>query len=106
MDFDLTPFNISKLNIEMGAASLHLKLGVPQNETKIIIDAGASSMNISIPRSVGSEIDADISLSSKKFSGFNKIESGLYRTPNFDVAVKKIFFDISSGVSSIKISRR
>ncbi len=105
MDFDLTPFNISILNIEMGAASLELKLGVPKTETKIIIDAGASSMSISIPESVGSEIDSDISLSSKKFSGFNKIKSGLYRTPNFDETTKRIYFKIESGVSSIKISR-
>jgi len=105
MDFDLTPFNISKLNVDMGAASLHLKLGIPQNETRIIIDAGASSMDISIPETVGCEIEADISLSSKKFSGFNKIKSGLYRTPNFNETTKRIYFNIDSGVSSINISR-
>ncbi len=106
MDFDLTPFDIEKLNIDMGAASLHLIMGVPKDETKVIIDAGASSMIITIPNSVGCEIDADISLSSKNFKGFTKIKSGLYRTPNFDETSKKIYFDISSGVSSIKISRK
>ncbi len=106
MDFDLTPYDIKELNIDMGAASLHLKLGVPKNETNVIIDAGASSIKISIPQSVGSEIDADISLSSKNFRGFEKIKSGLYRTPNFDETAKKIFFKIDSGVSSIKISTR
>ena len=106
MDFDLTPYDIKELNFEIGAASLKLKLGVPKEETRVIIDAGASSINISIPQSVGSEIDADISLSSKNFEGFYKIKSGLYRTPNFKEAVKKIYFNIDSGVSSIIISRR
>jgi len=105
MDFDLTKFKISKLIIEMGAASLNLKLGIPEKETKVIIDAGASSMDISIPESVGCEINAEISLSSKNFSGFNKIKSGLYRTSNFEDSIKKIYFDIESGVSSVTISR-
>ena len=105
MDFDLTQFKISKLIIEMGAASLNLKLGIPEKETKVIIDAGASSMDISIPGSVGCEINAEISLSSKNFRDFKKIKSGLYRTDNFDESIKKIYFNIDSGVSSINISR-
>jgi len=50
MDFDLTPYDIKKLNIDMGAASLRLKLGVPKNETRVIINAGASSIKISVPQ--------------------------------------------------------
>ncbi|PJA98588.1 MAG: hypothetical protein CO128_06765 [Ignavibacteriales bacterium CG_4_9_14_3_um_filter_30_11] len=105
MDFDLSQYNITKLNIDMGAASLNLKLGIPRTETKVIIDAGASSMDIYVPELVGCQIDADINLSSKNFKGFEKIKSGLYRTTNFAESIKKIYFNIDSGVSSISISR-
>lgn len=105
LDFDLSPYNIEKISIDMGAASLKLKLGDKAEETKLAIDAGASSIDISVPEEAGCEISTDASLSSKHINGFNKIENDLYRTENFDKAKKKIYISIDSGVSSIKVSR-
>jgi hypothetical protein len=105
VDFDLSPYKTEKISVDMGAASLKLKLGDRSEETRLTVDAGASSIEISVPEDAGCEIKADVSLSSKHFEGFKNIESDLFRTDNFDSAKKKIYISIDSGVSSIKITR-
>ena len=105
IDLDLSPYNVQKVDIDMGAASLKIKLGDLNKETKFYVDAGASSIEISVPENVGCEIRTDVSLSSKEFDRFNKINSDLYRTDNFEKAEKKIYLYINSGVSSINVKR-
>jgi len=105
IDFDLSPYKVSTLKLDMGAASLDLKIGDKYPETIIDIDAGASSVDIEVPESSGCEIKSDVSLSSKHFNGFNKISKDLYKTDNFDSAKNKIYIRIDAGVSSIDVRR-
>jgi len=105
IDLDLSPYVVQKVDINMGAASLKIKFGDLNKETKFYLDAGASSIEISVPENVGCEIRTDVSLSSKEFDRFNKIDSDLYRTDNFDKTEKKIYLYINSGVSSINVNR-
>lgn len=103
LDLDLTPFNVRKLNIDMGAAALRVKYGNLISTSDLEINAGASDMDILIPKEIGCEIKTDAALSSKNFVGFTKIKSDLYRTPNFDTAEKKLYIKINCGVSSIDV---
>jgi hypothetical protein len=105
LDLDLTPYKISKLDIDMGAAAMNVKFGTLADITRCTIDAGASDMDILIPDSVGCEINSDDALSSKHYEGFKKINHNLYRTENFDTATKKIFIEIDCGVSSIDVKK-
>lgn len=105
IELDLSPYIVQKVDINMGAASLKLKFGDLNKETKFYVDAGASSIEISVPEKAGCEIRTDVSLSSKEFERFNKVDSDLYRTENFSQAEKKIYLYINSGVSSIKVKR-
>lgn len=105
IDFDLSHYKVSTVKFELGAASLNLKLGDKYPETILDIDADASSIDIEIPDSSGCEINSDVSLSSKKFSGFKRISSDLFRTENFEKAKNKIYIRIDAGVSSIKVNR-
>lgn len=105
VDFDLSPYKTEKISIDMGAASLKLKLGDKADITNLTVDAGASSIDISIPEDAGCEIKADVSFSSKNFQGFKNIESDLFRTDNFENAKKKIYINIDSGISSLKVTR-
>jgi hypothetical protein len=105
MKVDLSPFKVKNIDINMGAAALNLKLGEPVDETKLDIAAGASDIDIFIPENAACEITSDVALSSTKYEGFTKFESGRYRTPNFDESSKKIFIRIESGVSSIDVRR-
>jgi hypothetical protein len=105
MDFDLSEFKTDKVDVDMGAAALKIKLGSLSNETKLSIDAGASDINIYIPRESGCKITTDGALSSKHFNDFEKINSDHYETANFAEATNKIFIVIDSGVSSISVDR-
>jgi hypothetical protein len=105
VDFDLSQYKIGKFNIDMGAASLKLRLGSINNESRVNITAGASSIDIQVPENTGCEINTDVSLSSRNFRGFTKISENLYRTDNFKDSDEKIFLDIKSGMSSISVNR-
>jgi LiaF transmembrane domain len=104
-DFDLSNFKVENLKIDMGAASLRIKLGDNVNSCKVDIDGGVSSIHISVPEKAGCEIKTDVGLSSKNFHGFNKINSGFYRTENFDSSMKKIFIKFKTGVSALNVDR-
>ena len=105
VNFDLSPYKTEKISIDMGAASLKLKLGDRAEETRLDLNAGASSIEIEIPVDAACEIKTDVSLSSKHFEEFKSIDDDTYRTDNFNSAKKKIYITIDSGVSSIKVTR-
>ncbi len=105
VNYDLSPFKTNNLNIKMGAASMRVKLGDKSDITNFTLKAGVSSIDIEVPESAGCEIRCNTSLSSKDFNEFNKINSNLYRTNNFDSAKKKIYLNLDTGISSIHVSR-
>lgn len=105
IDFDLSPYKIKKADIDMGAASLRIRLGDLVDESHLKIQGGASSIEILVPESVGCQIDADVALSSKNFHGFKNINDDIYRTENFQSAGKKIYLKIDAGVSSVTVRR-
>ena len=102
---DLSELKIQNLNVDMGAASIEVKVGDLLNETLVNIEAGASEIVILVPQNSGCEVNTNDALSSKKLDDFKKIESGHYRTENFESAQKKIYIDIECGVSSIRVER-
>ena len=89
----------------MGAASITIKLNNLYPETEVIVDAGASDINIFVPKESGCKIVTDGALSSKHFRDFKKIDSDNYQTENFDEATNKVFINIECGVSSISVDR-
>ncbi len=105
MDFDLTELKTKNVYVDMGAASLDLKVGDKFSDTNIDIDAGASDIDIFIPANSGCKINTDGGLSSKNFDEFEKIKSDHYQTSNFDEAENKIYIRVDAGVSSITVKR-
>jgi len=103
-NLDFSGLKIKNLDVDVGAAKLDLKIGTPNSDTLFVdIDAGASSIKILYPDSLGAEIYSDLALSSKRFSGFSKVEKNIYRTENFSESIKKVIFRISGGVTKIRI---
>ncbi len=105
MDFDLRPFIVRTLSLEAGAASIEVRLGDRADSCVVSIETGASSVTLHVPEHVGCEVHTESALSSKSLPAFQKIASGHYRTEQFDAAEKKIFIDVESGLSSIKVRR-
>ena len=105
VEADLTRFIVEKMNIDVGASSVQLKLGARAERSDISVDAGASSIRISVPESTGCEVTVDAAISSKHLPGFQRSGEGVYRTDNFDASDHKIFVTIDAGVSSIRVTR-
>ena len=105
MDFDLTQFKTRDITVDMGAASIKIKLGTLYPDTKLSVDAGASDINIFVPKESGCKIVTDGALSSKHFDEFKKIDSDNYQTENFSEAANKVYINIECGVSSISVER-
>jgi hypothetical protein len=105
MEMDLTNYKIDNIDIDMGAASLEIRLGELNRQTNLSIDAGASDIDIFVPKNSGCKIQTDVALTSKDFDDFEKIKSDLYATENFDEANNKIYIEVDSGVSSISVKR-
>ncbi len=105
MDMDLTPFKVRNFKLGSGAASVQLKLGASLDTTHVNIEMGAASVKILVPKEVGCQVKSESLLSSRKIDGFDKIKSGLYQTPGFDKANRKIIIDIKAAASDFKVER-
>ncbi len=69
-EFDLRNLKVENLDVDAGAASLKIFLGDLVNSAKVEINAGASSIEISIPDDVGCQVEGDIVLSKRDFRRF------------------------------------
>lgn len=105
LDLDLTPVKVKTLKIDMGAASLKVKLGNILNRTDVDIETGVSSVEIDVPENAGCEIKSEGALNSSNFKGFYKAGSNLYRTEKFDSTAKRIYINLDADVSSLNINR-
>ncbi|UIR55084.1 DUF5668 domain-containing protein [Sphingobacterium sp. SRCM116780] len=104
---DLSPFKIRNLSFDTGASSTKLKLGNPLQDSKIAIDAGASSMEIYIPKGVACQLISEMALSSIDVDdSFHKDdETGHYTTANYHNATAKYDITIDAGITSVSIRR-
>ncbi len=105
IDMDLTKFKIGDIHLDGGASSVDLKLGILQKTTNLDIETGASSITIRIPKDAGCELKSNTFMTSRNIDGFNKIESGLYRTANYSSSSQKISINVESAISSLDIER-
>ena len=104
-DFDLSPFKVEELRLDAGASSMKVRLGDRAEETRVRVKTGAASTSIEVPESVGCEVRLQTALSGKRIRGFDKIGGNRYQTSNFESASKKIYIEVSAGVSSIRVDR-
>jgi hypothetical protein len=103
MDIDLSKVNAELVDIDTGASRLNLVMGNEATYSKVNIGAGASSINIDLPGTVGARVVIDSGLSSKDLVGFKKVNSKTYETENYNTALKKVEINLDVGVSSVTI---
>jgi len=105
MEMDLTSYKVQKIDIDGGASSIKIKLGDKYPNMKINIDAGAAGIKISIPKESACEVHTSTFLSGVDLDGFNKIDRGLYQTPNFSDSANQIMITVDAAVSGFKVIR-
>jgi len=104
INFNMEQFKVKKLNVDAGAADINVTVGENYPNVRINIDAGASDITVRIPEGSGCKVKMDTFLADKTLNGFEKI-NGKYVTSNYKEAENKIYIDIDSAVSSLKIVR-
>lgn len=104
-ELDFTPYKVSSIEIDGGACDLDLKLGNSGCDTRVEINTGVSDINIQVPANVDCEVNIESAITGKDFTGFEKIEKGLWRTPNYGQGEHKIVIEMSCAVSDISVKR-
>jgi len=105
LEMDLSQFKVEKIDLDGGAANIEIKLGDRYDNIRVVIDAGASAIEILVPFESAVELQTSTILSSRDFDGFDKIKSGLYQTPSFSDSANQIFIEVDAAVSGLKVER-
>jgi hypothetical protein len=105
LKMDLVPYRIRELMVDCGASSVNLTLGDRADSTRIVIDAGASSVRLRVPRHCGCRVEMDAGMSSKRLREFMRVAEDVYETENYRESSRRILIILDAGVSSIRIDR-
>ncbi len=104
-DFEL--LKVRSLKLETGASDVRMEFGeLYDDDVNIEISAGAASIRLKVPESVGVQIKSDLSLSSYDFEDMKEVTKDKFQTENFSEAEKKFFIKIKGGVSNIDVNRK
>ncbi|MDF2547961.1 MAG: hypothetical protein K0R93_2859 [Anaerosolibacter sp.] len=101
---DFSQLNVKDIDIDAGAVDLELVFGNIIEMANVKIDAGAANINMTIPDTVGVKVKLDGALkdSNLKELGWNNQE-GVYLSPNYEDAEKKINIDMDMGAGSLDV---
>jgi hypothetical protein len=105
LEFDLSKFKVKELKLHGGAASFHVKLGMPLAMTDVDVQTGVSGVDISIPQNAACSIESDSGLSSNDFPGFTDMGDNRHETPGYAAAKNKMHIHISGGFSGFNVKR-
>lgn len=105
IEMDLKEFNVKNVTIDGGAASIGLTMGNKADNAEVEINAGASSINVRVPRDVTCYVNSDAVLSSKNLDEFTKVSPGSYVSENSSDTLRTITINIEVAISSIKVER-
>lgn len=106
VDFDLSKFKVNKLDMDAGAASVKLRLSDLVDTSNVTIDAGASHIEIYVPKGVRCKVTTNTVLSSRDFDGFIERADGQFESENYsDKTLKLINISVDAGVSNLEIKR-
>ncbi|WP_215237838.1 LiaF transmembrane domain-containing protein [Dyadobacter helix] len=104
-DFDFSNYKVESLKVSTGVAEMDVKLGDKQAETNVFVEAGVASVTLEIPESVGCEVRLDGAMNIRSFDDLEKVSDGLYRSPGYDGAAKKVHVKFEGGLSKVRIKR-
>jgi hypothetical protein len=104
-NFDFSNYKVEKLKVSTGVADMDIKMGDKLATSNLDIEAGVASITIEVPKSVGCEMHMDGALNAKSMDDLDKVSNGLYRSPGYDSAAKKIIIHFEGGLTSINIKR-
>jgi len=101
---DLTDLMIKEFDLDTGASSSKIKLPAHAGFTRVDIDAGAASIELTVPEGVAASIKVDAALMKKDIdeNRFPKV-GDRYQSPRYETAENKVEIKVDSAVGSISI---
>lgn len=102
-DLNLTDLIVSELDLDVGAADLKLSLGDKSNLGEVKINAGASNLEIYLPKNAGLRIKLESALSSNNIESLGLIKKDDYlESPDFENKTNKYILTVKMGVGNLK----
>lgn len=105
VDADFSEIELTSLQVKTGASSVSIRLGERSDALPVVVDAGASSVKLAVPKESGVRVVVESGLSSQNLPGLSEKGDGVFETEDYDSATKKITVTIKSGLSSFELSR-
>lgn len=103
LQLDLTRLIAESVKVNTGASKVSLALGDKAALAKVDINAGASAVDIEVPKSLGLKVLLKSALTSVDLPGLEKVGDNAYATKDYDAAEKKAELNLELGVSSLKV---
>lgn len=98
---NLSDIKAERVSIATGASTLDLTLGNLVPLSTVNVDAGASSINVTLPKALGARVHLETGLTSKSMPEFDKKDDATYESKNYSVAEQKTDITLKTGASSI-----
>lgn len=105
LDFDFSELKVNNLIYQGGASSIYFQFGELVDTLNVTMESHVSKVTISIPKNSGCVIVREGELSSFNLKDFVTQGNGIYKTENFDSSEKKIFLELNTDVSKLKVER-
>lgn len=102
-DLNLENLIVSDLDLDVGAADLKLSLGDKSTLGEIKINAGASNLEIYLPKDAGIRIKLESALSSNNIESLGLVKNDDYfESPDFEGKANKYILIVKMGVGNLK----
>lgn len=103
--FDMSKLKVRDLKVSTGAGKLDLILGANYGSASVRIDAGASSIDLTIPEGTGVKVRMDGAINSTNLTELGWQKNGNeYTSPNYDTASNKTDVRVNMGVGRFNIN--
>lgn len=105
LDFDLNDLKVSFMKVEMGASSLKIRLPMNAVYTRLEIESGAATLDLSVPQGVAVRLELHQNATSFEIdqSRFPMQREHLYQSVDYETAANKVEIKLSGGANSVKV---
>lgn len=102
---DMSHLKVEEFDLGVGAGKLKLIFGNEYENTNVDIDAGASMIDMVVPKSAGVKIKMDGALNKTNFDELNwQKKDGYYISPNYNEAASTIIVKVNMGVGKFTVN--
>lgn len=103
-DIDLTNLDVKTLLLKTGVSSSRVILPARTQFTRVDVQAGVASVNLTVPQGVAARIHTEVGLTGLNIDTIRFPKTGdTYESPGYDSAPNRVEISAKSGISSLEI---